>query len=86
LEGKQHWDAARTARMATTGFFLVTPMAHYMFAGLERAFPTTKLSHMMAKSGLNSLCTVFFIAGSFSGNAFLSNKGVGTLQRQLDER
>ena len=86
MEGKREWDQARTARMATTGLFLVTPMAHYIFSGLERAFPSSKLSHMVVKSGLNSLCTVFFIAGSFTGNAYLSNKSVATLQRQLDER
>lgn len=86
LEGKERWDPARTGRMAMTGFFLVTPVMHVLFTSFERALPGRALSHLVVKAGLNSMCTVLFIAGSFTGNAFLSNKSIDMLRAQLEER
>lgn len=45
-ENHSPWDAYRTARFSTLGFFMVGPGCHYWYAGLAKWFPGTSVSQV----------------------------------------
>ena len=51
VEGKEEWDVARTARMATFGALWHGPSGHYFYGFLDRMMPCTAMKTVFSKVG-----------------------------------
>ena len=84
VEGKEDWDVARTARMATFGALWHGPSGHYFYGFLDRMMPGTAMKTVFSKVGIDQIAwnPIFGIV-FFTSLGLMEGKSTDEIQTKI---